>query len=370
LSHQAKLPTEKDRRKEMAEEKAESTDLSLPFRGTGGVIFVTGGTGFLGAYITKNLVGKGYTVRALRRSSSTIPFFIPASIWNKIEWIEGDVLDVVALQEGMKGADAVVHSAAIVSFLKHNRDEIYKVNIDGTANVVNVALEEGVKRILHVSSVAALGRTTNAATVSEEKKWEDNKNNTHYAITKHEAEMQVWRGFAEGLEGVIINPSTILGFGNWHQSSCAIFKNAYKEFPWYTKGVNGFVGVEDTAEAAVRLLLSDINEQRFIVNAENRSFQWLFTTIAEGFGKKPPHRHASKTMGELAWRMEALKGTLTGSKPLLSKETAKVAHSHTSFDNSALLKALPGFQFTPLEQVIKKACAQYQQAMKDGVLTF
>jgi nucleoside-diphosphate-sugar epimerase len=209
----------------------------------------------------------------------------------------------------------------------------------------------------------------NASTVSEEKKWEDSRNNTHYAITKHEAEMHAWRGFAEGLEGVIINPSTILGFGNWHQSSCAIFKNVYKGFPWYTRGINGFVGVEDAAEAAVQLLLSNITEQRFIVNAENRSFQSIFTAIAEGFGKKPPHRHASPFMSEVAWRLEAAKGALTGTRPLLSGETAKIAHSHTSFDNRALLQAIPGFRYQPLDVVIQRACARYLQAMKEGVLT-
>ncbi|HET7899314.1 MAG TPA: NAD-dependent epimerase/dehydratase family protein, partial [Flavisolibacter sp.] len=322
------------------------------------------------AYIIQNLIEKGHPVRALRRSSSKLPFFIPPAVWKKVEWVEGDVLDVVALQEGMAGAEAVVHAAAVVSFLKANRAEMYTVNVEGTTNVVNMALESGVKRLLHVSSVAALGRTENATTVSEEKKWEATKMNTHYAITKHESEMQVWRGFAEGLSGVVINPSTILGYGNWHQSSCAIFKNAYKEFPWYTKGVNGFVGVEDTAEAAVRLLLSDITEKRFIVNAENRSFQSVFDAIAKGFGKRPPHRYANKNMSEVAWRMEALKATLTGTKPLLSKETAKIAHSHTQFSNLALLHALPGFELTPLDDVIQKACAQYLQAMKEGILTF
>ena len=332
------------------------------------MILVTGGTGFLGAYIIKNLVLKGHQVRALRRSAK-LPFFIEKTIWDKVEWVDGDVTDVVSLADAMQGVHSVIHSAAIVSFTKHNRKEMYAVNIEGTANVVNMALETGVQRLLHVSSVAALGRTTKATTVTEDKKWEDNTNNTHYAITKHHAEMHVWRGFAEGLEGVIMNPSTILGFGNWHQSSCAIFKNAYKNFPWYTRGVNGFVGVEDCAEAAVRLLFSDLNEKRFIVNAENRSFQSLFTVIAQCFGKKPPHRYANRSLSELAWRLEKLKSLLTGKKALLSKETAKIAHSQTSFDNSALLAALPGFNFTPLDDVIQKACAQYQQAMKQGLIT-
>ncbi|RYF84858.1 MAG: NAD-dependent epimerase/dehydratase family protein [Chitinophagaceae bacterium] len=330
------------------------------------MILITGGTGFLGAYIIKNLVEKGQPVRAIRRSAK-LPFFIPPSIWEKVEWVDGDVLDVVSLGEAMQGVDCVVHSAAIVSFTKEKRREMYAVNIDGTANVVNMALETGVRRLLHVSSVAALGRTTKAAMVTEEKGWEENKNNTHYAITKHHAEMHAWRGIAEGLEGVIINPSTILGYGNWQQSSCAIFKNAYKSFPWYTKGVNGFVGVEDVAEAAVRLLFSDINEQRFIVNAENRSFQSLFNAMADAFGKPRPHRYANRNMSEIAWRLEKAKAFFTGSKPLISKETAKVAHSQTSFANSALLNALPDFSFTPLDVVIQKACEQYQQAIEKGI---
>lgn len=332
------------------------------------MILVTGGTGFLGAYIIKNLIERGHTIRAIRRSTK-LPFFIDAAILSKVEWVEGDVLDVVALSEAMQGIDAVIHSAAVVSFAKHNRKEMYNVNIEGTANVVNAALEAGVKRILHVSSIAALGRTTKRSTVTEEKEWEENKANTHYAITKRHAEMQVWRGFAEGLEGAIINPSTILGFGNWNESSCAVFKNSYKGFPWYTKGINGFVGVEDVAEAAVQLLLSGINEKRFIVTAENRSFQSIFNTIADGFGKKRPDRYAGPGMSEIAWRLESLKSFLTGSKPLLSKETAKVAHSQTSFSNSALLNALPDFSFTPLDDVIKAACVKYAQAMSEGLLT-
>jgi nucleoside-diphosphate-sugar epimerase len=206
-------------------------------------------------------------------------------------------------------------------------------------------------------------------TVTEQKKWEENKNNTHYAISKHHSELQVWRGFAEGLEGVVINPSTVLGYGDWHRSSCAIFKNAYREFPWYTKGINGFVGVEDVAEATVQLLLSGITQKRFIVNAENWSFQQLFNTIAESFHKKPPYKEATRAMGEIAWRLERLKEIFTGKKALLTRETAKVAHSKTSFDNSALLQALPSFQFTPLEAVVQKACVQYLNALQKGILS-
>lgn len=330
--------------------------------------FITGGTGFLGSYIIKNLIEKGFPVRAIRRSSK-LPFYIDNKIFEKVEWVEGDVLDVVSLNDAMQGIDTVIHSAAIVSFSKENRHHMYQVNVEGTANVVNVANANNIKRLLHVSSVAALGRTSVESIVNEEKKWENNKINTHYAISKHHAEMHVWRGFAEGMEGVIINPSTILGFGDWNQSSCAIFKNAYREFSWYTKGINGFVGVEDVAEATVQLAVSKITHKKFIVNAENWPFQKLFNIIADGFNKKHPGREATKLLGEIAWRMESLKSMLTGNKALLTRETAKVAHSKTYFDNSALLSALPGFHYSPLENVIKNSCEKYLQAVEKGTLS-
>lgn len=316
----------------------------------------------------KNLVEKGFTVRGLRRSVKA-PFFIPEETWKKVEWVEGDVLDVVSLADAMQGMDAVMHSAAVVSFSPAERSRMYAVNVEGTANVVNAALENGVGRLLHVSSIAALGRTTKPEMVTEEKKWEENKNNTHYAISKHHAEIHAWRGFAEGLRGVIINPSTILGYGDWHSSSCAIFKNAYREFPWYTRGVNGFAGVEDVAEAAVQLLDSSIHAKRFIVNSENRSFQDLFNAMADGFGKKRPHREATKTLGAIAWRMEKLRSFFTGNKPLLTRETATIGQSKTSFDNTALLHALPGFRFTPLDTVIQQSCQKYLKALEAGILT-
>jgi len=328
---------------------------------------VTGGTGFVGSYIIKNLVEKGHRVRAIRRSKK-LPSYISKEIFDKVEWIDGDILDIISLHDAMQDVDIVIHAAAIVSFSKHDRIPMYQVNVEGTKNVVNAAIDAGVKRFLHVSSVAALGRTTTVQTVSEEKKWSENRNNTHYAISKHHAEMEVWRGFGEGLEGVIINPSTVLGYGDWHQSSCAIFKNAYREFPWYTNGMNGFVGVEDLAEIAVRLAVSDISQERFIVSADNWSFRDLFNAIADGFHKNRPHREATRTLGEIAWRMEAVKSAITGKKPLLTKETAKIGQSKTSFENSALLKALPGFHYTPLEYLIKNSCEKYVRAVEQGLI--
>lgn len=327
------------------------------------MILVTGGTGFLGSYIIKQLVEKGYAVRAIRRSSN-IPSWISASIFNKVEWVEGDVLDVVALEDAMEGVDAIIHSAAVVSFAKKDRRNMYQVNAEGTANVVNMALEKNVRRLVHVSSVAALGRTVNGGHVNEEKKWEESKANTHYAISKFKAELHVWRGISEGLDAVIINPATILGYGDWHSSSCAIFKQVHDGFGWYTPGINGFVDVEDVARAAIVLMESSITEQRFIVSGDTWPFKKLQDTIALHFGKKGPIRKTTPFLLGVAWRMEKLKSLFTGKKPLLTKESARVAQSQTWFANEKLLHALPEFNYTPLEETIKNACEKYSGSVK------
>ena len=331
------------------------------------MVFITGGTGFIGAYIIKNLVEKGIAVRAIRRSAA-LPFYISKAVFEKVEWVQCDVLDVVGLDEAMQGVEAVVHSAAVVSFYGADRERMYQTNIEGTANVVNAALANNVERFIHVSSVAALGRGAAGELVTEDHKWEEGKATTHYGITKRLAELQAWRGFAEGLEGVVLNPSTVLGFGNWHQSSCAIFKHAYDGFPWYPTGVNGFVGVEDVAEAAVQLLQSGLHQKRFIISAENWPFQQLLNTLADGFGTRRPHLKATPFLGTLAAGMEQVKAAFTGKKPLLSAESAQVAQRRVHFDNSALLQALPPFLYTPLASVIKKACTQYKQAIAEGRL--
>jgi dihydroflavonol-4-reductase len=325
-----------------------------------GTVLVTGGTGFLGAYIIKELIEKGHAVRAIRRNISTAPpAFIPDNIWRRVEWVQGDILDVAGLEEAMEGADAVIHSAAMISFTGKDRRAMFKTNVEGTSNIVNIALGRAIKRFVHISSVAALGRTGNGETVTETKTWEESKRNTQYAISKFRGEIEVWRGISEGLTAVVVNPSTILGYGDWNSSSCALFRSAWREFPWYTEGINGFVDVRDTAKAIVCLLESEVASQRFIINGDNWTFRRIFETIAAGFGKKPPSREATPLLAGIAWRAERLKSLFSGRSTLLTRESARVARSSTWFDNSKILQQLPGFAFTPLDTSIREACKSY-----------
>ena len=323
---------------------------------------MTGGTGFLGSYIILELLKQGYRVRATRRSN-TLPGFQPAGSFEGVQWVDGDILDVMALEEAMHGVDAVIHSAAVVSFAPDDRKPMYQVNVDGTANVVNMALEAGVGRFVHISSVAAIGRGNKDELVTEEKKWDESGTHTHYALSKHKAEMEVWRGMGEGLDAVILNPSTILGYGDWSAGSAAIFRQMNKGFRWYTPGVNGFVDVEDVARAAVLLMESGISEERFIVNADNWSFHELLGQIAHSLGRTAPDKESSEWMVRILWRMERLRSAATGVKPVITKESARVAFSQTRFSNSKLLAALPGFGFRPLTETIAEAGARYRASI-------
>lgn len=322
-------------------------------------IFLTGGTGFLGAYIIKELVEKGYVVKAMRRSYKQLPFFIAPSIFEQVKWVQGDIMDVGALEEHLEGIDIVVHAAAKISFAEKDKALLFKTNVEGTANVVNAALTQKVKRLVHLSSVAALGRTITGDTVNENKKWEESDMHTHYAISKYQAELEVWRGISEGLPAVVVNPSTILGFGDWTVGSCAIFKNIYEEAPWYTKGINGFVDVEDVARATVRLMETNISNERFIVSGDNWMYRQLFNTMADAFGKKRPKKAINPFVAAMAWRIEKIKAKISGTEPLITQETIQLAQRKTYYDTSKLLKTLEGFEFTPLTTTIEKACKKY-----------
>jgi nucleoside-diphosphate-sugar epimerase len=321
------------------------------------MIFVTGGTGLLGGYLLRELLKKGEKVKALYRDQ--YPYLLSAQEIEAIEWIRGDIHDTVLLHQVCSEVEEVYHCAGLVSFNPSRKDELMRINVLGTANVVNACISGEVKKLLHVSSVSALGRKRNNATVDENARWSEENNLSGYGKSKYYAELEVWRGISEGLCAVIVNPTIILGVGNWDDSSAATFKNAYKEFPWYTEGISGFVDAEDVALCMIKLMKSEISDERFIISAGNLEYREVFTKMAANFHKKPPKWKVSRAMASIVWRWERLKSLFTGDDPLLTKETAETAQMKVYFDNSKLLKYLPGFSFKPLEQSIAEACHEY-----------
>jgi dihydroflavonol-4-reductase len=321
------------------------------------MILVTGGTGLVGNYLLAQLVAQGKQVRALYRSS------IPTDHANTamITWVQGDILDYASLQDAMEGCTQLYHCAATVSFHPKRKAELFKINVEGTANVVNAALETGIQKMVHVSSVAALGRIRTDGMVNETMNWTPETSNSVYGQSKYMGEMEVWRGIGEGLNAVVVNPSIILGAGDWNKGSSEIFKSAYEEFPWYAGGTSGFVDVRDVVRAMVMLMDSEIQAQRFIVSGHNAGYREVFEKIARAFGKKPPHRAVTPFLAGLVWRWEGLKSRFTGKEPLLTKETAVTAQAKVYFDNSKIKAHLPGFDFTPLADTIADACARLVQ---------
>lgn len=320
------------------------------------MILVTGGTGLVGSHLITTLVQQGRRVRAIYRSA--IPVFEGSS---EVEWVQADILDVLSLEDVMTGVEQVYHCAAVVSFSPSRRELLHRTNIDGTANLVNVSLDAGVKKFLFVSSVAALGRMRKGQVVNETMHWSKETSNSEYGRTKYLAEMEVWRGAAEGLPAVVVNPTIILGEGDWTKGSTEIFRTIHNEFPWYTEGVSGFVDVKDVVKAMHLLMESDIVGERFILNGANVPYAELFRMIARCFGKRAPYKKVTPFIASMVWRYEAIKGLLTGKDPLLTKETAHTAQAKVQFNNEKVQSSLPGFAFTPIEQTVERICRYLQQ---------
>lgn len=338
-----------------------STSISTPGEQP---VLITGATGFLGSYLLRCLIKSGHkNIRALRRPNSNLD--LVADTAGKVEWIEGDVLDSAALEDAMQGIQQVYHCAAVVSFDPRAVQTMLQVNVEGTANVVNAALWTGVDKLVHVSSIAAIGRTPEEKNVTENTKWQRSPLHSNYAISKYLGEQEAWRGMAEGLKVSVVNPSVILGSGRWEDGPLQLFRLGWKAFPFYATGISGFVDVRDVAQAMIRLMQQESFGERYIISAENLSFQAVQQMIAEGLGKRVPRYRVSPFVQEIAWRVEWLRTRFGGPPPLITRETARHANSVYYYDNSKSLKDLQ-LTYTPVSSTIAAVCRQYSEAAANG----
>jgi dihydroflavonol-4-reductase len=328
-------------------------------------ILITGATGFVGSYLIRALLQQGYkNIRALKRGDS--PMDLLQSVENQISFAVGDILNVPFLESVFENMDYVFHCAATVSFDSRDIDLMYEVNAEGTANVVNLCLATNVKKLIHVSSVAAIGRDENNPNYSEKSTWQRSKWNTHYAISKYMAEQEVWRGVAEGLTAAIVNPSIILGSQFWHQGTGRMFRQVWDGLKFYTSGVTGFVDVRDVVRFMILLMESSVDNQRFILSSENLAYKNLFEQIATGLQKPAPSIHATAFLRGLAWRMDWLKSRLKGERALITKETAMTANKISYYDNRKSKQFFPDFRYTPINNVIQESCEQFLACQKTG----
>jgi len=318
------------------------------------MVLITGATGFLGSELALQLVKQGVTVRCTKRYTSMVPErLIPYS--GQIEWVEADLMDVFALESALEGITQVYHCAAWVSLKQADKKDMIRVNVIGTGNLVNLCgLNHA--RLVHVSSVAAIGLAKPGDLITENHHLDQALETDGYALSKLESEMEVWRGIAEGLDAVIVNPSIIIGPGAGTNGSGELFEIVRKGLKFYTSGSCGFVDAEDVAKCMIALMKSDITAERFIISAENCAFRQIITEIAEGFGIKPPSIHASPWMMGLAWRGARVWAALTGTDPALDKISAQFASVSRDYDNSKIKKAI-GIAFKPVGQSVKETCA-------------
>jgi len=327
------------------------------------IAFVTGATGLVGSHLLYDLLQKGYRVKALKRPQSNImqvhkTFGLYAddadSLFQKIEWIDGELSCFQSILEMAGDCDCVYHTAAMVSFRRSDRADMMHINVEGTANIVNVCIEKKIP-LCHVSSIASLGRSETGGAITENDLWQTAAGRSAYSYSKHKSEMEVWRGIAEGLQAVIVNPAVILGPGDWTKGSSKFFLQTYKGMRFYSSGMTAFVDVRDVCRCMTLLMEQEQFGKRFILTAGDLSYRELFCLIADNLQVKRP------TIAARPWMLKAIGGiswlfaTLTGKPPFMTKETAHSAFQQIRYSGEKIRKTL-GYEFIPLEKSVADTC--------------
>jgi nucleoside-diphosphate-sugar epimerase len=324
------------------------------------MVLVTGGTGLVGSHLLLELVRSKTQVRAIYRNESKLAsvkkvfsYYTNKSylLFNEIEWIKADILDIPALEIAFKGVEYVYHAAALISFDPNDFDTLQKVNVEGTANIVNLCTANEVKKLCYVSTIGTIGRNLVTKVATEENEW-TNQNKNVYALTKYEAEMEVWRGSQENLEIVIVNPGVILGPGFWETGSGKFFKTANKGSSYYPPGGTGFITVSDVVKIMISLLKSNIKNERFILVSDNITFKEILTKIALAMGKKAPFRKLKIWQLKILRFLDMVAYVLTGKKRRITKSTIYSLENREMY-SSDKIKATLEFEFETLDETIK-----------------
>ncbi|PWK02020.1 nucleoside-diphosphate-sugar epimerase [Flavobacterium araucananum] len=330
------------------------------------MVLVTGGTGLVGAHLLLHLIENGETVRAIYRNRNTIEktklvfeLYKKGELFEKINWLEADILDVPSLEIAFTDIDYVYHCAALISFDPKDEDALRKTNIEGTANMVNFSIAKDVKKFCFVSSIAALGDLAPHETyITEETDWNPEKPHSDYAISKYGAEMEVWRALQEGLDVIIINPGVILGPVSktkiFDQGSSELYQKVANGLSFYTLGSTGFITITDVIRIAHELMKSEIKNERFTLIADNIVFQDILNTIAEVLKVKKPGIHAKPLLMNFLWMADAVFSTLFFQKRRFTKATAKASYSKNLYSNEKIKTAL-GAVFLDVHHYIKEA---------------
>ncbi len=313
------------------------------------MILVTGSTGLVGAHLLYKLASNNEKVKAIYRNSHKLDNVKNVfstytddynTLFNSIEWVEADILDIPSLSEAFKNVSYVYHCAAFVSFEPDKYQLLRRTNIEGTANIVNFCISNNIIKLCYVSSIATIGSSLNNEPITEKTEWNPEVDNSVYAITKYGAEMEVWRATQEGLNAVIINPGVILGAGIWEYGSGSLFKKAYKGLKYFTSGTISLIDINDVVSIMIQLLKSDIVNERFILVAENWNYKQFLQTLAKSVNAKIPEKLASKKLLKLTWKLDWLKSKITGRHRQLTKQIAYSLSSKTNYSSNKIKMSL------------------------------
>ncbi|MBI9054592.1 MAG: NAD-dependent epimerase/dehydratase family protein [Bacteroidales bacterium] len=338
------------------------------------MILVTGGTGLVGSHLLFDLVKQDKSVRAIIRDKNKISqvkkIFSYYSddfekLIEKIDWVEGNVLDLYSLEQAFADIKKVYHCAAIVSFDGNDKAQLINSNVQGTENIVNLCLEKSVEKLCHVSSIASLGGSLNGDLIDENSKWSTSKNHSAYSISKYESEMEVWRGVQEGLNAVIVNPSVILGPGFWNSGSGSLFSKAAKGMKYFTSGGTGFVDVRDVANIMIQLMESEIVGERFVLNTENLKYKELFDLIADEMGVKKPQKEATESLLKIAAIADNVASKLKIKKREITKDVVRSSVSVSSYSNNKILNEI-GIKFIPINKSIRRIAEKYKNEITNS----
>jgi nucleoside-diphosphate-sugar epimerase len=333
------------------------------------VILVTGATGLLGSHLTAALLMQNKKVRALYRDKSKLEntkqilaYYSnePEKYFAQIEWCEADVTDYFSLQEPFTGITEVYHCAGLVSFDENDSKLLYSINAEGTAHVINTCLEKGIRKFCHVSSVATLQVEANKKYIDEFSVWKTASGNSSYAITKYRGEFEAWRGAAEGMHVLVVNPSVILGSGCWGQSSTKLITQCYKGLPIYTEGITGYVDVRDVVTCMIKLMDENKFGQRYILNSENFSFKEVTHQLQQNFNKPISKIRAGKFLLNIVLAGDTLRRIITNRKPSITKSMIRSAQSKSFYDNAKVCKEL-NYHFIPVKESLEYVSELYKK---------
>lgn len=324
---------------------------------------VTGATGLVGSYLVKLLLSKGESVRAIKRSTSDLSLLGENA--KQVEWVESDLLDITGLAEAMQGIERVYHCAAVISFLPSEVEYMKRVNEDGTANVMNAAMQAGVKKVIHVSSVAAFGLADNGKVIDEKHADPNIGKCFHYFRSKQYGEREAWRAHAEGLDVVVVCPGTIIGAGWWDDEPNSLFREIDNGLMFYTNATNGFVDVRDVVEIMYRLMVSNISGEKYIVVADNKSFKDVIWKMADALGVKRPAIEANAMLRAVAWRLAWIQAKVTGKRPLMTAESAALASISFEYNSSKIVNELQ-YNFIPINKCIEDTALAYLESKKNN----